>query len=313
MRDNIFTYEEPRGELVEIFYNLLLSGKVVSYEDVLIGYDGGKLSSPNVTGHDLYKTLKHVVPEVVDTLQKYGYDVLPVQKGRTTGYQYVGADTDPLGNIRLKALLVDRYEILSSCIKCKSPVRICYKPFNRREMEIIFHPHLLKEFNGRLFVLGVSEKLGKEPMRKFVLALDRIVGEIRSARSLYPYVPSLPGEYSYLANIVGISLEVGGELCTVRLRAFDAYTFGRLVTKPIHNSQKTISNPDPINGIEYGDVEIRVIPNEELVGQILSYGSNVVVLSPENVKSRVSDELNKALDMYSNGSRDQEPMILREC
>lgn len=56
-----------------------------------------------------------------------------------------------------------------------------------------------------------------------------------------------------------------------------------------------------------------MIPNEELVGQILSYGSNVVVLSPENVKSRVSDELNKALDMYSNGSCDQEPMILREC
>ena len=40
MRDNIFTYEGPRGELVEIFYNLLLSGKVVSYEDGLIDYDG---------------------------------------------------------------------------------------------------------------------------------------------------------------------------------------------------------------------------------------------------------------------------------
>ena len=40
MKDNIFTYEGPRGELVETFYKLLMTRKLISYEDILIEYDG---------------------------------------------------------------------------------------------------------------------------------------------------------------------------------------------------------------------------------------------------------------------------------
>ena len=45
MKDNIFTYEGPRGELVETFYNLLMTRKLISYEDILTEYDGGTLST----------------------------------------------------------------------------------------------------------------------------------------------------------------------------------------------------------------------------------------------------------------------------
>ena len=41
MKDNIFTYEGVKGELVETFYKLLASGDVVSYESILTDYDGG--------------------------------------------------------------------------------------------------------------------------------------------------------------------------------------------------------------------------------------------------------------------------------
>ena len=36
MADNIFTYDGERGDLVDTFYELLMTGKEVSYEDVLI-------------------------------------------------------------------------------------------------------------------------------------------------------------------------------------------------------------------------------------------------------------------------------------
>ena len=62
MKRNIFTYEGKQGELVEIFYKLLITGNVISYEDVLKEHDGGKLSAPKVSGHDLYQTLKKVIP-----------------------------------------------------------------------------------------------------------------------------------------------------------------------------------------------------------------------------------------------------------
>ena len=95
MAENLFSYDGARGELVDIFYDLLVTGKEVSYEDILTEWDGGTLSVPKITAHPLYKTLKHVVPDVVKTLRKYEYSVLEIPNGRSTCYQYVGSDKDP--------------------------------------------------------------------------------------------------------------------------------------------------------------------------------------------------------------------------
>ena len=136
MKDNIFTYEGVKGELVETFYKLLATGDVVSYESILTEYDGGELSTPKITAHNQYNTLKKVVPEVIDTFIANGLSVFAIPEGRNTSYQYVGSDRDPLKNIRFKALLNDRYNILSECIVKSSSVRVTYKPFDRKKMNI---------------------------------------------------------------------------------------------------------------------------------------------------------------------------------
>lgn len=300
MRDNIFTYDPPRGELVDIFYNLLITGKIVSYEMVLAEYDGGQLSVPKVSGHDLYKTLKHVVPEVVEVFRKNGLSILTLPDGRTTSYQYVGYDKDPLKNIRFKAMLKERYDIFSDCITNCNAVKVTYRPFDRKKMDITFHPHLLHQFNNRLFVFGVSEMEGRNPFRKFIMALDRIDGEILSSNSIY--IPAEQNEYNYLSHIVGVTLEEGAELTTIKLRAHNQYTFGRLNTKPLHDSQRVIDYPNWKEDREFGDVEIVVYPNAELVGQILSYGSFLEVLSPDNFRKSVRDEIIKTINRY-NGSQ----------
>ena len=289
MKQNIFTYDGPRGELVETFYNLLITGENISYERILSEYDGGELSTQKVTGHDLYKTLKHVVPEVVDEFRRFGYSVLAIPNGRTTSYQYVGPNKDPLKNMRFRAILKERYDILSDCINHRKAVKITYWPFNRKKMDIIFHPHLLYDFNGRSFVFGVSEMEGKDPFRRFAMALDRIDGEIRGSGS--SYMAAEQDEYKFLAHLVGVRLEEGAELTTIRLRAHDQYTFGRINTKPLHESQKVISYPNWMEGREYGDVEIQVYPNVELIGQILSYGNMLEVISPVKFRERVQNEV----------------------
>lgn len=305
MKENIFTYDGPRGELVETFYNLLITGDNISYERILSEYDGGKLSTPNVTGHDLYKTLKHVVPEVVEEFRKYGYSVLAIPDGRTTSYQYIGSEKDPLKNIRFKALLKERYNIISDCIAHRRAVKITYWPFNRRKMEIAFHPHLLYEYNGRSFVFGVSEMEGKKPFRKFAMALDRIDGEIRGSGATY--MPAEQNEYNFLAHLVGVRLEEGAELTTIRLRAYDQYTFGRINTKPLHDSQKVLEYPDWKVGREYGDIVIEVYPNVELIGQILSYGNFLEVLEPLDFREKIINEINLTSHRYIKGSHSQEP------
>ena len=298
MAENLFSYDGYRGELVEIFYDLLITGKEISYENILTEWDEGTLSVPKTTAHPLYKTLKHVVPEVIKTLRSYGYSVLEIPNGRSTSYQYVGSDKDPLRNMRFKAQLNIKYNEIADYIKDKKAIKITYKPFDRKAMDIIFHPHLLYTYNGRFFVFGVSVREDKEPLRKFCIALDRIKGDIKGGGSACIYIPPISDEYAYLANIVGVRLEEGENLCTIKIRALDNYTFGRLKTKPLHDSQKIILYPNWKEGREYGEFEIKVIPNVELIGQILSYGSYLQVLSPENFKKRISTEINRMSGHY---------------
>lgn len=309
MKDNIFTYEGAKGELVETFYKLLATGDVVSYESILTEYDGGTLSTPKISAHNQYNTLKKVVPEVIDAFISNGLSVAAIQEGRNTSYQYVGSDRDPLKNIRFKALLNERYNILSECIVDATPVRVTYRPFDRKKMDIIFHPHLLHTFNGRFFVFGVSEMEGKTPFRKFCMALDRIDGEIKGSSAAY--ISSFKDEYKFLVHTVGVRFEEGAELTTIRLRAHDKYTFGRLTTKPLHDSQIVVDYPNWKEGRETGDVEIQVYPNVELIGQILSYGNMLEVISPENIRERVQNEVKSIENRYNipqlNSSHEQEP------
>lgn len=298
MKNNIFTYEGAKGELIETFYNLLVKGDVVSYESILTSYDGGKLTVNKVSAHEQYNTLKKVVPKVVDTFISNGLSVVTIPEGRNTSYQYVGSNTDPLKNFRFKALINERYNILSECIANRCSVRMSYWPFDRKKMEITFHPHLLYGFNGRMFVFGVSEKKGKEPFRRFCMALDRIDGEIMGANATY--IPAVKDEYKYLAHLVGVRFEKGAELTKIRLRAHDRYTFGRLTTKPIHDSQAVIESPNLEEGRESGDVEIQVYPNVELIGQILSYGNKLEVMSPEEFRLRVKHEVEAIYAQYND-------------
>lgn len=177
------------------------------------------------------------------------------------------------------------------------PIQFEYRPFDRKKMEIVFHPHRSIEYNGRRFVIGVSEREGMKPMRRFVVALDRIKGEIKRKNSI-EFIPPEPDEYSYLSHMVGVTFEEGAELTKIVLRAHDRYTFGRITTKPLHDSQCIICTPSWKEGLDYGDVELIVYPNNELVGQILSYGSMLEVLGPDGFRQRVMEELKKIAGKY---------------
>ena len=299
MKENVFLYSGDRGALVTIFYRLLMTGNIVSYEDVLTEYDGGQLKASSPSNHDLYKTLKKVVPEVVKTLNDYGCPVTPIQRGRNTDYQYLGTNREPLKNIQFKAQLQGYYDSINSYIGMRRPIQIEYYPFDRKKMDIVFHPHRLMEYNGRMFAIGVSERDDKEPMRRFVVAIDRIKGEIKRAKNT-EYLPPVPDEYNYLSNLVGVTFEEGAGLTNIVLRAHDRYTFGRLTTKPMHNSQRTLCTPNWEEGRNFCDVELTVYPNKELVGQILSYGHLLEVVSPEFFRNRIAGELAEMNKRYSD-------------
>jgi hypothetical protein len=295
MSDDILSYTGDKKKIRDIFLELLLTGKEVSNKDVLAAFDK-EFSTKNSLSKK-YSNVKKVIPHVYHTLIDNGY-LVNRKDGQTVTYQYLESDKDPLKKIKFKALLRNRYAKLEEHIKGKMACRFEYKPFDRSKKSLIFHPHIVKEYNGRLFSIGVSEMEGKAPFRKYVIAVDRIQGEILPADFGCAYLPPLDNEYRYLSNLVGVTLEEDAELTSITLRTHDRYTFGRLKTKPMHSTQRVVCWPSFEEGREYGDFELTVYPNNELVGQILSYGSLLEVVGPNSFRQRVAEELNKMSNRY---------------
>ena len=294
----VFDFEQDKGKLVEIFYHLLIGGSIVSYDEVINTFEGEKWPTPS--SHPQYGNLKKIVPQLVKELEYFGFHVQTIKEGKKTYYQYKGTDPNPLVNILRIAHIAKLKSKIELRICQKKAMKINYHPFDRGMQEITFHPHLLLDYNGRSFVFGVSVRSDKPSPKRVTLGLDRIEGEIQKVPSSVSYIKPEPGEYDYLKNLVGVTLESDAKLEHIVLRAHDQYTFGRLVAKPLHHTQRiSVGFKSSLNGgTDYGDVTIDVYPNKELVGQILSYGHYLEVLSPKYFRERISTELTKNLKRY---------------
>lgn len=298
---SIFEFSDTKGDLARIFYDLLIKKDLVSYENVLTIAEGKPCVKPSSSKY--YSTLKKVVPEVIREMKGYGYNIINVREGRNTRYRYDGVDPDPLRNIHEAIRIVNLKDTIERNIALRRAFRVTYHPFNKDKLELIFHPHKVCLYNNRWFAFGVSEKEDKpNPLRKVILGIDRIEGEVKWAKD-FKYIEQEQNEYDYLKEMVGVTLERDSKVEEVVLRAHDQYTYGRIVHKPMHHSQrekmKFVAVADGGNG--YGDVVLKVRPNKELVAQILQYGYLLEVIEPQSLRQRVADEVKKINDRY-NGS-----------
>ncbi|MBQ0121544.1 MAG: WYL domain-containing protein [Bacteroidales bacterium] len=300
-KDNPFSYESgtERDRLINIFYDLLKTKNPVSYTDVI------KKRDPNfddinskISSHADYNTLKKAITvDVIPAFNKYNIPYIKNGRGTKVSYQYIGTHPSPLAFLRFRARLERLKEDLAKSINNKRVVSFKYEPFGRKAYTLKLHPHMLYEYNNRLYVFGVTEKEGSEKKRETCIALDRIQDDIET---LYKeeYIPAEPNEYNFLNNIIGVSKAESDEIYDIRIRTFDKYTFGRLNSKPLHHSQKTTSFPNYSKGIAGGDFTIQTAINKELITKLIEYGSNIEILEPAIVRDKVVEELKKALDRY---------------
>lgn len=68
-----------------------------------------------------------------------------------------------------------------------------------------------------------------------------------------------------------------------------------VLTKPIHLSQRIIEKKD-----EYAIISINVKPNYELDSKVLSFGSNMEVLSPATYRSHLFEKIQAMNQRYTN-------------
>ena len=176
---------------------------------------------------------------------------------------------------------------LFDAINSQQVIEINYKDFKTPEAYTFnFHPHYLKQYNNRWFVFGRHNESEKD---KWNVALDRIVSIKETALQ---YIQSDIVWEDYFDDFIGVTKPEDGSLEKIELHFYPLLA-PYIKTKPIHTSQ---SSMEVTNGLH---VKIEVIPNFELEQLILSFGEGVKVISPEHLKLKILERLNKSLSQYS--------------
>lgn len=229
-----------------------------------------------------------------------------------TWLEYYFADCQDLLSIKTKkkkgeqviSSSIDRHQtnieylpILYESIKNHQVLSIDYKPYEEDVTTLTFHPHYLKEYNGRWHLLGFAEEHEKEGVD---LALDRIVNRPREVyKKEFVKVPERFYE-SFFENIVGVSHQKDNYYGEIRVRAHSFYIFKLMETKKLHKSQDIVLPFEEHDDGTYGEFSIDVEVNNEFIGRILQMGEGLEVVDPIEVRDIFRKRVDKMAELYKN-------------
>lgn len=190
---------------------------------------------------------------------------------------------------------IDLLPVFYKAISHQQVLRFAYQPFGQQQFSLVFHPQFIKEYNGRWFVFGESDK---EPYHAFNIALDRVVGEVCETNDV-DYIPAPKGFYQkYFQNIIGVTHEAGAKMEEVVIRTKSEYLHGLILTKPLHHSQKETLPFGAHSDGSYGEVTLNIEPNRELRGRILQYGEGLEVIEPLALREQLKTAIKKLMGQY---------------
>lgn len=186
---------------------------------------------------------------------------------------------------------LEHFSQLFMSIEYKKVLNIKYQPFDKETpYEFIFHPHYLKEYNHRWYLIGYNETRNEQP---FVLALDRIkaIEELKNK----DYIPSDIDYKEYYYDVIGITKIKGLEPERIVLKIHPDFK-NYILTNPLHPSQinRKRQNDDWLN------IELNCIINDELLNTISRYGHFIKVIEPLHLREQLKKRYEQALKLQSD-------------
>ncbi len=361
-RINLFDGDSYYALFAQVTYKRLMSRKWVTYADIMsehLGLKSPKELSCNVSNCDNYGELKKAFRDIRKTInEKLGQECF-VEDGnnRNKRFRYIGADDDPLSDVRNAKVISDLKQYWRFCqdsagffpsswleyffkdsrdlldmktkrkmgeqVLCASLDRMLtnieylpllymsiinkhvlsieYKPYTEEQRTLTFHPHYLKEYNGRWHLFGHAEN--QDPENGYNIALDRICSK---PRELYgaDYKPAQDGFYeNFFKDIVGVShiKDKSGQYYAAQpicIRAHTHYMFKLMETKKIHPSQMVTNPYGKHEDGEYGDFVVNVEFNNEFAGRILQMGAGLEIVAPEDIRMEMKERVAQLAKLY---------------
>ena len=151
------------------------------------------------------------------------------------------------------------------------------------------HPYHLKQYNDRWFLFGFEESERHTGITN--LALDRI-NEI--TETIDDIVPDTNVWGDFFDEMIGVSIPNNQESIEIKLR-FSTGRIPYVTTKPIHGASQRLDKTDP----EQRTIIINLLPNNEMYQTLLSFGSDVEVLSPSLVVDKMKSISEKMNEYYN--------------
>tara|TARA_R110001583_G_scaffold137579_3_gene289193 strand:- start:100 stop:1098 length:999 start_codon:yes stop_codon:yes gene_type:complete len=175
-------------------------------------------------------------------------------------------------------------------IKKKQALQIIYKGFQDKESTIFeFHPHILKQYNRRWFVFGYN-KTAKRWQHS--IPLDERLISFETLEDI-DYLESDIDWDVFFRTMVGVRrVNENVERVVVRFHNGRENYFK---TKPFQPDYEEFFDVD-----KQDQVWFETIINKELVQQLLSYGQELEVLEPEQLKMQMREHSNTMQQFYKD-------------
>ena len=179
---------------------------------------------------------------------------------------------------------LDWFKDIFDAIANSRVLHITYSKFNGAESwEWDIHPYFLKQYNNRWFLIGLNDFNNTI----YTIPLDRIE-DLKELRK--EFIPNTFIDIDeYYNDLIGVT-KTNANKEIIKLK-FTKERFPYIMTKAIHKSQRIIDINECI-------IEISVFPNKELESLILSFGSDVEVISPLHIREQIKQKLMASLEKY---------------
>lgn len=177
--------------------------------------------------------------------------------------------------------------VLYKYIQNRQVLNILYQPYGLEARKYILHPYILKEYNNRWFLFGLNSDYSALTN----LALDRI-------KAISPinldYKDSDIEWDDYFYDIVGVSFPKDQQLETVVVLVRNNI-LPLIKSKPIHGSQKIYHSKG-----QWSKVVFKLFVNNEFYRCILSFGSDIVIVSPESLIEKIIFNSRQIIQEYES-------------
>ena len=204
-------------------------------------------------------------------------NILRLGKERLSGR--VSVEDIPSGHQHLTTVM----EAMTECLE----MAISYQKYTSSEPDTYtIRPYAVKEFAKRWYI--IAHCVERNALR--VYGLDRVVDINPTGKQFR--MPSGFDVDELFATSFGIYF-ANGKPMNVKFRVSE--TEAKFIKDlPLHRSQEEVKRDS--KGVTFS---IFVCPDKNLIMELCKYGPRLEVLSPESVRNEVRDQLQKALDQYS--------------